>query len=106
MRRLAPKRLQRCRVRGLLSRRTTNPEEREKYARSATAASVGPLVKARAFYAAVDTLEGPPVDGAVVLHFPPSRTPARLPDPLYEKAQEHRLTGAEYRVFVVDVVRG
>jgi len=48
-------------------------------------------------------LEGPPVDGAVIVQFE-SREAARAAydDPRYQAALKHRLKGAEYRVFIVD----
>ena len=60
-----------------------------------------------AFYGAVETLEGQPVDGAVILRFP-SVADAKASDnsPLYQEALKHRLMGAEYRVFIIDGVAG
>ncbi|MFG6109019.1 DUF1330 domain-containing protein [Stenotrophomonas nematodicola] len=58
-----------------------------------------------AFYGNVETLEGPQVDGAVIVEFA-SREDARAAydDPLYQAALKHRRKGAEYRVFIVDGV--
>ncbi|MDL2184666.1 DUF1330 domain-containing protein [Pseudomonas sp. ChxA] len=50
--------------------RITDLEEFRKYEESAPAASVGHPVTPLAFYGAVETLEGAPVDGAVILEFP------------------------------------
>jgi uncharacterized protein (DUF1330 family) len=50
--------------------RITDPEEFRKYEQSAGAAAAGHPLTPLAFYGALDTLEGPPVDGAVVLEFP------------------------------------
>ncbi|MGF2942933.1 DUF1330 domain-containing protein [Enterococcus xiangfangensis] len=51
-------------------------------------------------------MEGPKVDGAVILQFP-SMTTAReaYDDPVYQAAVKHRLKGADYRVFIVDGVK-
>jgi uncharacterized protein (DUF1330 family) len=83
--------------------RITDPEEFKKYEQSAGAASVGHPVRPLAFYGAVETLEGAPVDGAVILEFPTlADAKAAYESPLYQNALQHRLAGAEYRVFIVD----
>lgn len=83
--------------------RITDPEEFKKYEDAAPAASAGHPATPLAVYGAVETLEGAPVDGAVIVEF------ATLPDakaaydsPLYQAALQHRLRGAEYRVFIVE----
>lgn len=82
--------------------RITDPEEFKKYEESAGAASAGHPVTPLAFYGAVETLEGAPVDGAVILQFPTlSDAKAAYDSPLYQEALKHRLKGAEYRVFIV-----
>lgn len=82
--------------------RITDPEEFKKYEESAPAASVGHPITPLAFYGAVETLEGAPVDGAVILEFPTlADAKASYDSPLYQEAMKHRLKGAEYRVFVV-----
>ena len=83
--------------------RITDPEEFKKYEESAPAASVGHPITPLAFYGAVETLEGPLVDGAVILEFPTvSDARASYNSPLYQAALKHRLKGAEYRVFIVE----
>lgn len=83
--------------------RITNPEEFKRYEESAPAASVGQPITPLAFYGTVDTLEGPAVDGAVILAFPTVvAAKASYGSPLYQEAMKHRLLGAEYRVFIVD----
>jgi uncharacterized protein (DUF1330 family) len=85
--------------------RITDPEEFKKYEESAPAASVGHPVTPLAFYGAVETLEGEPVDGAVILEFPTAAdAKAAYDSPLYQEALKHRLKGAEYRVFIVEGV--
>jgi uncharacterized protein (DUF1330 family) len=87
--------------------RITDPEEFKKYEESAPAASVGHPVTPLAFYGAVETLEGAPVDGAVILQFPTvADAKAAYDSPLYQEALKHRLKGAEYRVFIVEGVAG
>lgn len=85
--------------------RITNPDEFRKYEEAAPAASAGQPITPLAFYGAVETLEGPNVDGAVILSFPTvAAAKASYNSPLYQQAMKHRLNGAEYRVFVVDGV--
>jgi uncharacterized protein (DUF1330 family) len=82
-----------------------NPEEFKKYEQSAPAASAGHPVEPLAFYGGVETLEGPPVDGAVILRFPTmADARAAYQSPLYQEALKHRLLGAEYRVFIIEGV--
>jgi uncharacterized protein (DUF1330 family) len=87
--------------------RITDPDEFKRYAEAAPAARAGHAMTPRAFYGAIDTLEGDPVDGAVILEFP-SIAEARgwYDSPIYQAAREHRLKGAEYRVFIVEGVAG
>lgn len=83
--------------------RITDPAEFSNYEQRAPAASVGHPVTPLAFYGALDTLEGPRVDGAVVLSFPTvADARAWYESPLYQEALTHRLKGAEYRVFIVE----
>jgi uncharacterized protein (DUF1330 family) len=83
--------------------RITDPEEFKQYEQSAGAASAGHPVTPLVFYGALETLEGPPVDGAVVLAFPTvAEAKAWYESPLYQDALQHRLKGAEYRVFIVE----
>ena len=83
--------------------RITDPIEFKKYEDSAPAASVGHPVTPLAFYGTVETLEGAPVDGAVILEFPTVADARSAYDsPLYQEALKHRLSGAEYRVFIID----
>jgi uncharacterized protein (DUF1330 family) len=83
--------------------RIIDPEEFKKYEESAGAASAGHPVTPLAYYGAVETLEGAPVDGAVILQFPTlAEAKAAYDSPLYQEALKHRLKGAEYRVFIVE----
>ena len=85
--------------------RIIDPEEFKKYEESAAAASNGHPVTPLAFYGALETLEGPAVDGAVILRFPtPADARAAYDSPLYQEALAHRQKGAEYRVFIVEGV--
>jgi uncharacterized protein (DUF1330 family) len=85
--------------------RITDPEEFRKYEEAAPAASVGHAITPLAFYGAVDTLEGIPVDGAAILEFATvAEARASYDSPLYQEAMKHRLNGAEYRVFIIEGV--
>jgi uncharacterized protein (DUF1330 family) len=87
--------------------RITDPEEFSKYEQAAPAASEGHTLKPLAFYGAVETLEGPPVDGAVILEFETVEQAHALYDSApYQEAMKHRLKGAEYRVFIIEGVTG
>lgn len=83
--------------------RILDPVEMKLYEDSAPAASSGHPMTPLVYYGAVETLEGPVVDGAVIVQFP-SMADARAAytDPSYQKALQHRLKGAEYRVFITE----
>ncbi|RZM31916.1 MAG: DUF1330 domain-containing protein, partial [Sphingomonas sp.] len=56
---------------------------------------------------AVETLEGPAVEGAVILEFPDvAEAHAWYDSPAYQDALQHRLKGADYRVFVIEGLPG
>jgi uncharacterized protein (DUF1330 family) len=59
-------------------------------------------MKALAYYGAVEVLEGPPVDGVVVVEFPDmAAARAWYDSPEYQDAKAHRLKAADYRVMLV-----
>jgi uncharacterized protein (DUF1330 family) len=83
--------------------RITDAEEFAKYEEGAAASSAGHPVTPLAFYGPVETLEGAPVDGAVILEFPTvADAKAAYESPIYQEALKHRLKGADYRVFIVE----
>jgi uncharacterized protein (DUF1330 family) len=83
--------------------RILDPAELKIYEDSAPAASSGHPMTPQAYYGAVETLEGPAVDGAVIIQFPSMDDAlAAYKDPRYQEALKHRLKGAEYRVFVTE----
>jgi uncharacterized protein (DUF1330 family) len=85
--------------------RITNPEEFATYGKLAPLAREGHDMKALAFYGNAKTLEGPAVDGSVIVEFPTmAAAQAWYDSPLYQAALDHRLKGAEYRVFIVEGV--
>lgn len=73
------------------------------YEDRAAAASGGRAMTPLAYYGAVETLEGPAVNGAVIVQFPSmAEARAAYNDPRYQEALQHRLKGAEYRVFITE----
>lgn len=78
-------------------------EEFKVYSQKAGAARGDHAIKAHVFYGPVDVLEGPPVDGVVIVEFPSKvEAMAWYESPAYQEAKAHRLKAADYRVFVVD----
>lgn len=54
-----------------------------------------------AFYGPVETLEGDPADGVVLIAFPTmEEAKAWYDSPAYQEALPHRLKGADYRVIL------
>lgn len=85
--------------------RILDPAQMKLYEDSAAAASSGHAMTPLAFYGAVDTLEGPAVDGAVIVQFASmAEARAAYEDPRYQAALKHRLKGAAYRVFITEGV--
>ena len=83
--------------------RITDPAEFKKYEESAPAAAAGHPMRPLAFYGAVETLEGAPADGAVIVAFPTlAAARAAYESPLYQEALQHRLKSADYRVFITE----
>jgi uncharacterized protein (DUF1330 family) len=85
--------------------RTDNDEELKIYAGLAVPTLQNHPVKPLAFYGTLDVLEGPALEGAVVLEFPSSEAArAWYNSKEYQKALPHRKAGADYSVFIVDGV--
>lgn len=83
--------------------RTRDPEEMKIYAGKAEKAGEGHPITPHAFYGEIETLEGPEVEGAVIISFPTkAEALAWYNSPLYTEAREHRFKGADYRVFMVE----
>jgi uncharacterized protein (DUF1330 family) len=83
--------------------RTLDVGELATYGEKAAAASAGFSAVPLAVYGQLAVLEGPPVEGAVILSFPSmSEALAWYESPAYQEAREHRLKGAEYRAFLID----
>jgi uncharacterized protein (DUF1330 family) len=86
---------------------TTNEQELKTYTELALPTLSGRPVTPRAFYGALDVLEGPTFEGAVILEFP-STAEARdwYDSPAYQAAVKHRHAGSTYRVFIVEGTSG
>jgi len=75
------------------------------YAPAAREARADHKITPLAFYGKHEVLEGADVEGAVILQFPTfEEAQAWYNSPAYQKALEHRLKGAEYRVLIVQGV--
>jgi uncharacterized protein (DUF1330 family) len=75
------------------------------YAPAAREARADHKITPLAFYGRHAVLEGPDVEGAVILQFPTfEEARAWYDSPAYQAALTHRLKGAEYRVMIVEGV--
>lgn len=75
------------------------------YGQKAREARAGHAVTPVAYYGRQEVLEGPPVEGAVILQFPSfAEAQAWYRSPAYQEALQHRLAGAEYRVMILEGV--
>jgi uncharacterized protein (DUF1330 family) len=80
-------------------------EEYERYREKARPAAAGHPLKPLAVYGKHEMLEGPAIEGAVILEFPTvEAAKAYYHSPAYQDAVRHRFLGADYRVFIVDGV--
>ena len=85
---------------------TTNEDELRVYSETVRPTLAAHRVTPLAFYGALQVLEGPPFEGAVMLEFP-SVTEARgwYDSPAYQAAAAHRKAGSNFRVFIVEGVQ-
>jgi uncharacterized protein (DUF1330 family) len=80
-----------------------NHEEYERYREKARPAAQGHPLKPLALYGKYEVLEGPAIEGAVILEFPTVDAAKTYYDSAaYQDAVKHRFLGADYRVFVVE----
>jgi uncharacterized protein (DUF1330 family) len=83
-----------------------NREEYERYRELAGPANSGHPLKPLALYGNYEVLEGPAIEGAVILEFPSveaAKTYYR--SAAYQEAVKHRFLGADYRVFIVEGIQ-
>jgi uncharacterized protein (DUF1330 family) len=80
-------------------------DEYQRYRDKARPAAAGHPMKPLALYGAHEVLEGPAIEGAVILEFPTvAAARAYYRSPAYQDAVRHRFLGADYRVFIVEGV--
>lgn len=73
------------------------------YAKSARGAAAGHPMKVLAAWGKHEALEGPALEGAVVLEFATMEAAKNwYESPAYRAAREHRFKGADFRVFIVE----
>ncbi len=78
-------------------------EEFKTYSAKSAVARGDHQLKAHVYYGAVETLEGDPADGVVVVEFADRAAAlAWYESPAYQEAKQHRLKAADYRVIMVD----
>jgi len=84
---------------------TRDPKELETYSKVAPATLSGHPATVRVAYGRHEVLEGPAIEGAVVLEFPTlEAAKAWYDSAAYREAREHRFKGANYRAFIVQGV--
>ena len=83
--------------------RTNDPAEMETYSGKAGATLEGHPASVLAAYGPHDVLEGPAIEGAVIVEFPTLEAARAWYDsPAYREAREHRFRGADYRAFLIE----
>ncbi len=83
--------------------RITDAGEMEVYSGKAGKSFGNTPPKPLAFYGKIETLEGPSADGAVILEFADMQAAREwYHSPAYQEALQHRLKGADYRVFLTE----
>lgn len=80
-----------------------NPAEMDIYMSKVPPTFAGHTVKPLAIYGKIETLEGPPIEGAVVAEFPTyAEALAWYRSPAYQEAVQHRYKAGDYRVFITE----
>jgi len=89
----------------LIRERVRDTEELKTYSQKAALAREGHDLKALVRYGKVECLEGPPVEGTVILEFPDmAAARAWYDSDAYKAARKHRYLAADYRVFLTEGV--
>ena len=84
---------------------TRDRSELDAYTPKAAASMAGRAMKVLAAYGRQEALEGPDVEGVVVVEFPSmAEAKAWYDSPAYREAAGHRLRGAVYRGLIVEGV--
>jgi uncharacterized protein (DUF1330 family) len=82
---------------------TKNAAELDTYSENVGGTLTGHPVSVLAAYGRHEVLEGPDVEGVVILEFPSfEAAKAWYDSPAYRKAREHRFRGADYRAVIVE----
>jgi uncharacterized protein (DUF1330 family) len=82
---------------------TSDPSELATYSRKVGATLAGHPVQVLAAYGRQEVLEGPEVEGVVILEFPSlDAAKAWYESPAYREVREHRFKGSEYRAVIVE----
>jgi uncharacterized protein (DUF1330 family) len=85
--------------------RLRDKAEFDTYSGLAGATLAGHTVKPHVAYNKCETLEGAPIEGAVILEFPTMEAAKAWYDsPAYTAAREHRFKGADYRAFITETL--
>jgi uncharacterized protein (DUF1330 family) len=83
--------------------RMRDPEEFKTYSAKAGTTLAGHEAKPLVFYGKAETLEGAPVEGAVVIQFPTMEAAKAWYDSdAYVAARQHRFAAADYRCFITE----
>jgi uncharacterized protein (DUF1330 family) len=84
---------------------TRNAAELETYSQQVGATLAGHPVTVLAAYGCHEVLEGPDVEGVVIVEFPSfAEAKAWYDSPAYREVREHRFRGADYRAVIVEGV--
>ena len=84
---------------------TRNPSELATYSKKVGGTLNGHPVTVLAAYGRHEVLEGPEVEGVVILEFPSlAEAKAWYDSPAYREVREHRFRGADYRAVIVEGV--
>lgn len=88
----------------IFERRSTSDEAGlAHYAAVASATTVDHPIKVLSYHGALDILEGPPVEGVVLLQFPTvAEARAWYDSPAYQAAAAHRHKAGDYSVLIID----
>jgi len=83
--------------------RMRNRDEYELYREKSRPVNAAHPLKPLAVYGKYEMLEGAAIEGAVILQFPTAEAAKTYyHSPGYQAALQHRLLGADYRVFIVE----
>jgi uncharacterized protein (DUF1330 family) len=86
--------------------RMRNRTEYEAYRQKSRSVNASHPLKALALYGQHEVLEGPAIEGAVILEFPSiEAAKAYYHSDAYQDAACHRFLGADYRAFIVEGIQ-